>query len=269
MASTSFRITDLLCEYRVNPLAIDVAAPRLTWRMETPRPGARQVAYRIIAAGSPERLDSGDADLWDSGRVDSDRSAHVPYGGKPLRSRQRVYWQVTVWDETGAAAVSNPAWFEMGLLNRRDWKAKWVAALVGGPRTTIPAPFLRKAFRLDAPVQAARFYVTSLGLHDCSLNGEPVGDTVLAPGWTDFDTRVRYEVFDVTALLRPGENVLGAVLGDGWAVGHIMWGRGRTMLTGPDCWRSSRRRWPTAASSPSPPTAHGNTASAPCSKTIS
>ena len=89
-------------------------------------------------------------------------------------------------------------------------------------------------------MKTARLYVTALGLYDCTINGQPVGDTVLAPGWTDFQQRVRYEVFDVTNLLADGENVLGAVLGDGWAVGHVMWGRARTTLTGPACWPNWR-----------------------------
>lgn len=218
-------IANLTCEYRTNPLGIDVTSPRLSWQMHTDRRGARQTAYRVLAASSPEQLRAGDADLWDSGRVESDQSVHVAYAGPRLCSRQRVYWKVTVWDETDNANESAPAWFEMGLLKRSDWKAKWVgAALVGGPRSTIPAPYLRKSFTLPGAVGSARLYVTALGLYECSLNGQVVGDDMLSPGWTDYHKRVRYRVYDVTDLLRDGENVLGAVLGDGWAVGHIAWG---------------------------------------------
>ena len=225
MNSPAFRIVSLFCEYRTNPLGLDRTTPRLSWRMETGRPGARQTAYRILAASSVEQLQAGGADLWDSGKIESDRSVHVPYAGKKLDSRQRVHWKVIVWDEAGEPAESDPAWFEMGLLKRRDWKARWIGAeLVGGPHSTIPAPFLRRSFQLSGQVKSARLYVTALGLYDVTINGQPAGDTVLAPGWTDFDRRVRYDVFDVTPLLAVGENVLGAVLGDGWAVGHIMWG---------------------------------------------
>jgi alpha-L-rhamnosidase len=203
-------------------LGIDVLAPRLSWQMQTDRPGARQTAYRIQAASRPEALAAGQADLWDSGRVESDQSVLVPYGGSRLSSRQRVCWQVTVWDETGSASQSETAWFEMGLLRRRDWKAKWIgAALVGGPHSTIPAPYLRKPFHLPGAVQSARLYVTALGLYECSLNGQIVGEDVLNPGWTDFHKRVRYSVYDVTGLLQAGDNTLGAVLGDGWAVGFV------------------------------------------------
>ncbi|MBZ0299969.1 MAG: glycoside hydrolase family 78 protein [Anaerolineae bacterium] len=217
-------ITNLVCEYRPNPLGIDVIAPRLSWQMQSDRRGARQTAYRILAATDPQGLREGQVDLWDSSKIETDQSIHIPYAGQALRSRQRVYWQVTVWDQTGQASQSDPAWFEMGLLERSDWKADWIgAALTGGPRTTIPAPYLRRSFPIDGVIKTARFYVTALGLHECSINGQAVSDEVLSPGWTDFSKRIEYQVYDVTPLLTEGINVLGAILGDGWAVGHIGW----------------------------------------------
>ncbi len=219
---TDTKITHLICEYRSNPLGIDVQQPRLGWQMHTDRLGARQTAYQIRAATTVEALDH--ADVWDSGRIESDQSVHVPYGGSPLHSRQRVYWHVTVWDETGAAVTSDPAWFEMGLLQASDWRSQWIgAAFSGGARSTFPVPYLRKAFTLPAEVVSARLYVTALGVFECSINGQIVGDDVFAPGWTDARKRVQYLTYDVTALLQAGENVIGAVLGDGWAVGYIGW----------------------------------------------
>jgi alpha-L-rhamnosidase len=139
-------ITRLVCEYRENPLGIDRTTPRLSWQMQTSRSGACQVTYRIHAASSPNLLVDDRADLWDSGRVESDQSVHGVYAGKKLTSRQRVYWHVTVWDETGDATVSESAWFEIGLLEHTDWQARWIGTnLVGGPRSTIPGPYLRKA----------------------------------------------------------------------------------------------------------------------------
>ena len=113
----------------------------------------------------------------------------------------------------------------MGLLKRAEWKAKWIgAALRGGARSSAPAPYLRKSFTLPAEIASARLYVTALGLHESSINGKPVSDDVFTPGWTDYAKRVQYNVYDVTKLLQPGENILGAILGDGWAAGHIGWG---------------------------------------------
>lgn len=217
-------ITQLKCEYRSNPLGIDITTPRLSWQMQSDRRGARQTAYRILAASNPNLLRADQADLWDSGKIESDQSLHIPYAGQKLGSRQQVYWQVTVWDEIGQASDSDPAWFELGLLKRSEWKGKWIgAALTGGPRSTIPAPFLRKSFQLDSEIKTARLYVTALGLYECSINGQPVGGDVFTPGWTDYRKRVLYQVYDITHLLRQGENVIGTILGDGWAVGYVAW----------------------------------------------
>jgi alpha-L-rhamnosidase len=227
-------ISNLICEYRTNPLGIDVTAPRLGWQMQSDRRGARQTAYRILAANDPQRLSEGEADSWDSSKIETDQSIHIPYAGQELSSRQRVYWQVTVWDEIGQASHSDPAWFEMGLLERSDWKGEWIgAALTGGPRSTIPAPFLRQSFQLDGAIKAARLYVTALGLHECSINGRLVSDDVFAPGWTDYGNRVQYQIYDIAGLLHQGENVIGAILGDGWAVGHIGWHHRQTYFDRP------------------------------------
>jgi alpha-L-rhamnosidase len=202
--------------------------------MQTDRQGAKQTAYRIFAAIDPKNLSEGSADLWDSGKIESDQSVHVVYSGQRLESRQRVYWKVTVWDETGSATQSESAWFEMGFLKRKDWKAKWIgAALTGGPRTTIPAPYLRKTFALPGKAQSARLYVTALGLYECSINGQEVGEDVFTPGWTDYRKRVEYNVYDVTKLVQMGENALGVMLGDGWAVGHVGLGHRQTYLRQP------------------------------------
>jgi alpha-L-rhamnosidase len=217
-------ITQLKCEYRSNPLGIDITTPRLSWQMQSERRGAHQTAYRILAAGDPDRLRAGRADLWDTGKIETDQSLHIPYAGQKLASRQRVHWRVTVWDEIGQASASDLAWFEIGLLQRSDWQGEWIgAALTGGPRTTVPAPFLRKPFQLEGRVKTARLYVAALGLYECSINGQPVGDDVFTPGWTDYRKRVQYQVYDVTNLLCEGENVIGAILGDGWAVGYVAW----------------------------------------------
>jgi alpha-L-rhamnosidase len=217
-------VTQLTTEYRTQPIGIDILQPRFAWKLQTDRQGARQTAYHIRAATSPDQLNSAQADLWDSGRVDSDQSIQVVYAGLALQSRQRVYWMVTIWDETGASAASDPVWFEMGLLNPGDWHARWIgAAFAGGTRSTFPAPYLRSAFHLPSQISAARLYVTALGVFECSINGQRVGEDVFAPGWTDYRKRVQYLTYDVTDLVQQGNNVLGAVLGDGWAVGYIGW----------------------------------------------
>ena len=216
------KVIRLTCEYRTNPLGIDVKTPRFAWQLTAERRGARQIAYRLLAASNMALLEQYEGDLWDSGRIESDQSVHLAYAGKALASRQRVYWKVLVWDDAGAVAESGTAWFEMGLLQREDWTATWIeGSLTGGARSTIPVPLLRRPFQLPAPVVSARLYATALGVYECSLNGQRVGDDVFTPGWTDYPKRIQYQVYDVAHLLQEGENVLGALLGDGWAVGFI------------------------------------------------
>ncbi|MBN2118662.1 MAG: glycoside hydrolase family 78 protein [Anaerolineales bacterium] len=217
-------ISHLTCEYRTNPLGIDVLQPRLSWQMQSDRRGARQTAYQIIAAPSEASLDGSIGILWDGGKIESDQSIHVPYRGPALASSQRVYWKVRVWDESGSKVESSSAWWEMGLLERADWQAQWIGApFWGGPRTSSPAPYLRQEFTLQKGFVTARLYATAIGLYECYLNGVQVGDALFTPGWTDYFRRIQYQAYDVTELLRSGTNAFGAILGDGWGVGHIAW----------------------------------------------
>lgn len=223
--ATELQITRLRCEHLVNPIGLDIAHPRLSWVIESDRRGARQSAYQILVASSPEALAAEQGDRWDSGKVVSDQSLGVVYGGPALASGERVWWTVRVWDGDGQpSAYSEPAFWEAGLLDRAEWRGEWVGGLiVGGPFTTSPAPFLRTSFNVSKPVARARLYATALGVYEPHLNGAVVGADVLAPGWTDYHTRVQYQVYDVTGQLRQGENVLGAILGDGWYAGHVGW----------------------------------------------
>lgn len=388
-AGGELRAAALRCEYRDSPLGIEETQPRLSWQLQGSGRDRRQAAYQVLVATSPDRLRDGAADLWDSGRVQSDQSQQVVYAGKPLRSGLRAYWKVRAWDERGRrGSYSRPAWWQMGLLSPSDWTAKWIglpverqqtrlslegskwvwypegnprqgapigiryfrrvlslpadrkptravfllaadnnytlqvngkqvasgggwqgaaqadvlpalvagqnvlavtaenvgeqanpAGLVGrlfvtfdsgeplrldidsswkvnnqsapgweragfadaswktpmvvasmgeGPwgqtsvadTTPSPSPFLRKRFQAERPAEA-RLYVAALGLFQAQLNGKPVGDDVLAPGWTDYRKRVQYRTYDVTSLVRGGSNTLGVVLGDGWYAGSL------------------------------------------------
>jgi alpha-L-rhamnosidase len=197
----------------------------LSWVLESGQRGQKQTAYRILAASSLDQLAEGKADLWDSGKVDSAQTNQVEYAGNPLASRQQVWWKVCPWDKDGVASdFSQPAHWEMGLLSQTDWSAQWVGAtLVGGPRTTIPAPFIRKPFSIDGKIQSARLYVSAQGLYEMHINGQKVGEDLLTPGWTNYRKRLQYQAYDVTGLLQAGDNVAGAMLGDGWYCGHVAW----------------------------------------------
>ena len=219
---TSSAPRNLRCEYFANPLGIDEPRPRLSWALSGGRRGAAQSAWQVVAGASLESLARAGHALWDSGRVESSESAHVVYGGPFLCSRQRCWWKVRVWDENAEVSPwSDAAWFEMGLLDRVEWKGRWVGSpMVGGPRTTSPCPYLRTVFTVPASVVRARLYITALGLYEAYVNGQRVGDAWFAPGWTDYTKRVQYQAHDVGALLHEGRNALGAILGDGWYCGH-------------------------------------------------
>ena len=121
-------VSGLRCEYRVNPVGMDVRVPRLSWTLEGRKRGDRQTAYQVLVASSAARLGSNDGDLWDSGKVFSDQTIHVAYAGKPLKSRQQTWWKVRVWDQAGrVSGWSDAATWTMGLLEPGDWLAKWIS----------------------------------------------------------------------------------------------------------------------------------------------
>lgn len=215
------KVTAPRTEYAVNPLGIDVRKPRLSWKISSNRRGIIQSGYRIRAAGSESDLTSGRNLIWDSGRVTSADSINLVYGGPDLRSGQRVWWQAQVWDNSGSASGwSAPAWWEMGKLS--DWKASWIEPdLPEDPKKSNPAPMLRRQFRLNGEVRSARAYVTAHGLYEMHLNGRRVGEDLFTPGWTSYNKRLQYQTYDVTDLLRRGDNAVGVMLGDGWYRGNL------------------------------------------------
>ena len=185
--------------------------------------GTTQVAYRLRVASSAALVTAGIADVWDSGRVESADNVLIPCESPPLQSRQRAHWSVQVWDRSGAtAASSEPAWWEMGLLRAEDWHAQWIAPHRAGPAADEGrVSYLRSSFFLPAPVHRARAYATALGLYELHCNGTRVGAARFTPGWTDYPTRLQYQVLDLDDVLRPGENVIGAVVAEGWYAGYI------------------------------------------------
>lgn len=215
--------TDLHCEYAVAPLGLERTEPRFFWQVPANTRGQRQTGYRIIVSANPDRLAMDDGDVWDSGRMDSDQSIHVRYAGAPLQSRTRYHWKVRIWDREGNASdFSEPAWFEMGFLSSSDWEAEWIDLdYQTSPENEQPCPMVRKEFQIEQPVRRARAYVSALGLYELYINGQRVGDHILAPEWTDYRKRVQYQTFDVTNHVQQGANAIGAMLGYGWYAGRI------------------------------------------------
>jgi alpha-L-rhamnosidase len=211
----------LRCEYLADPMGIDVSSPRFSWLVSDPRRGARQSGYQVVvhredaAAGEP---------VWDSGKVAGEEGCNIAFAGRALESGRAYTWKVRTWDaDDRASEWSEPAHFSMGLLAPADWKCAWVG-LPAPPEPGVrgPATMLRARFTLGGlGARRATLYATALGLYECRLNGRRIGDRVLAPEWTDYRTRIQYQTYDVTPLLTQGENVLGAVLADGWYAGKV------------------------------------------------
>ncbi|MDR2384218.1 MAG: glycoside hydrolase family 78 protein [Tannerella sp.] len=243
----------LTCEYLENPPVVDALRPRLSWINKPLVPhqrGQKQMAWQICVASSCEKLLAGEADLWDSGKQRSEQSVLVKYGGIPLRSAQDCWWRVRVWDnDDRPSAWSETATWSMGLLDPSEWKAKWIGAPWQGEeprealegRPHVPAPLLRKNFVLTKSVKSAKAFVTGLGYFEFYVNGEKVGDDALSPNQTNYGKRdgldktgipiddkfrayrVLYLRYDITPMLKQGENVVGAITGNGFYNPVINW----------------------------------------------
>ena len=238
--------TNLRCEYLNNPQGIDVPKPRFFWEDRSNSRGFRQFAWQL-------ELKRGDTQVWNSGKVISDESIQIEYGGPALDSSTRFSWRVRVWDQDNqVSAWSETAGFSTGLqqwqaqwIGRRpeaEWQARYRAARDAEakdptgrwnrwdnhPRDPIdwitshpnpihdPAPLLRKGFGIDKPVKEALLFVTGLGNYQLFLNGKRLDGGALAPGVTDYNKRILYNTYDLTALLKRGQNSLGLMLGRGW-----------------------------------------------------
>jgi alpha-L-rhamnosidase len=230
--SPSPDVSYLRCEGQENPLGINREQPMLQWKMIDQRRGAAQIAYQVMVATSPDLLSEGKADLWDSGKVDSDQSVFVKYRGAPLKSGQTCFWRVKIWDQVGQPSDwSDIASWEMGLLSPGDWKAGWIARSKDHPGKSV---MMRKEINLPSKtLTKARLFVTGLGNYVFYINGTKVGEDLLTPGWTDYRKRVEYQVYDVDELLQDGKNALGALLGNMWWSGGLGWKGGVKYSEGP------------------------------------
>ncbi len=219
-------VADVRFEHLREPFGIGTPEPRLSWEIATEIAGWRQAAY-AIEARSPDGSLRGE-----TGRVESDQSVLLPWPFAPLRSRERVLVRVRVWGSDGQESPwSEPRAVEAGLLSPDDWSARFVTP-DWDEDAPGPCPLLRREFDVRPGVAQARLYITALGVYEAQLNGAAVGDHVLAPGWTSYSHRLRYQTFDVTGMLREGRNALGAILGDGWFRGRLGFGSGRSNIYG-------------------------------------
>ncbi|MEX0986035.1 MAG: family 78 glycoside hydrolase catalytic domain [Bacteroidales bacterium] len=215
----------------------DEIIPRFSWVLNDSSRGAAQTKYQIIVASSEKLLTAGKADMWNSGKVDSDQSVFVDYQGEPLQSQQRYFWTMRVWNQHGTpSAWSSVHYFDMGILYDSAWIGKWIGAKESSAQTDTERPrsiMLRKDLEIRREFKIAKAYVTGLGSYQFFLNGRKVSDDLLTPGWTDYPTRILYQVYDVTAYLEEGINGAGMMLGNVWYSSGLGWQGGSVYSDGP------------------------------------
>ena len=226
-SGADLHIENLRCEYLVNPSGIDVVKPRLSWYSTSNQRNQKQTAYRILVASSMEKLDLNEGDLWDSQKVLSDKSINIIYNGTELHSEDVCFWKVKVWDKNGDESEwSKTAKWSMGLLNKTDWKGYWIGldSLVGNDKQfSLSARYLRKEFAATKKIERATAYICGLGLFELYINGNKIGDQVLAPALSEYQKRSYYMTFDVKKEIQDGNNTVGVILGAGRFFAPVKW----------------------------------------------
>lgn len=227
------QISHLRCEYHLNPFGVQTKTPNLSWQIQSSQRNVLQIAYQILVADSPETLAKNQGNVWDSGKIFSDNSIQVKYEGKPLLATKTYFWKVKIWDsQQHTTAWSKANFWQMGLLNKADWKgANWIAyekladTLVNnlptdGKKDKVQGgnilPIFRKSFTVAKTVKKATMFIAGLGHFEMSLNGKKVGDHFLDAGWTKYDKQAQYVTFDLTKEIQQGKNAIGVMLGNGF-----------------------------------------------------
>ncbi|RNC65863.1 alpha-L-rhamnosidase [Proteiniphilum sp. X52] len=203
----------LKTDHLENPIGIDNPNPRLTWRIEDNREGARQSAYRVIVGTDSLKVLNGEGGIWDSGKMNSDRQL-VTYAGNSLAPFTKYYWKVMVWDAWQNESKSDIRCFETGMMDISNWQGNWISD--GRDIHHASAPWFRKKFETGKEIASARVYIAVAGLYELHINGEKIGNHRLDPMYTRFDRRNLYVTHNVTAHLQRGENAIGVILGNGW-----------------------------------------------------
>lgn len=210
-------VKNLQTEYMQNPMLIDTDRPVFGWNIDLDTRTVIQTAYEIIVSKSKEKIEGGEGDVWDSGKVESSNSINAPYGGQTLESRTRYYWAVRVWDNKGGnSSYSTPAYFETGL-KADEWQAKWIT-YDDSYSLTDGLPVFGTNFTADTSktVQSARAYASGLGMFEMNVNGQRTTDAVFEPGESNFDKKAFYANYDITDKIQSGDNAVGVYIGQGF-----------------------------------------------------
>ena len=218
------KVQNLLVENLSNPIGMDIIRPRLSWQLLSDGRNVSQTAYEI-RVGTNSNLSKEKKLQWTSGIISSDSSVHVVYKGAALQPGKKYFWQVRVWDNKGKlSSWSATAYWQMGMLDSNQWKAKWIESDLDKDADHRPAIYFRKEFETSKKVVAATAYITAHGMYEAMINGKRIGNSYLTPGWTSYNKRLQYQAYDVTDLLNKGSNAVGVTIGNGWYRGYLAWG---------------------------------------------
>ncbi len=194
-----------------------------SWKIKTNENDWKQCTYQLIVASSGDILKKGIGDLWDSGKVESDKQLFVPYKGKPLSRGKEYFWKVKVWTKGGRSSVSSDHQrFIIPISYPEDWKGNWITY---DYEKDAPMPLIRKSFSIKnvEKISSARFYICGLGYYEASLNGEKIGDRVLEPAQSNYDDYAFYSQYDIPVRKLKKKNALGIMLGNGWYNQYQVW----------------------------------------------
>ena len=209
------RPTNLRCDDKSEPLAVAEAHPEFSWQLAVASPGLHSVsqsAYRIQVTEDARGDREARAIVWDSGVITSAATFGIAYAGPALKAGRAYAWRADVWDEQHRAS----GWSDAGHWTEAPvWRAGWIAAHPADVDANEPMPLFRRTFTLSRPVARAVLYASGVGQDELRLNGRKVGNDELTPGWSDYRKTVYYDAYDVTALLRAGQNAMGVMLGNG------------------------------------------------------
>ncbi|NIJ54293.1 family 78 glycoside hydrolase catalytic domain [Dyadobacter arcticus] len=234
-----FKVINLKCESQQNPLGIETQSPSLSWQLTSDARNESQTAYQIIVSETPEKQHTGINLVWNSGKISSDQSIHIPYSGKQLVSGKMYFWKVKSWDKSGKESEwSEVASWQMGLLEATDWgNAKWLALTAWEDSMRVlpgihvphndpnfgkrksgshPLPVFRKAINVPKNLKKATAFISGLGHYELSINGKNATKDFLSPGWTNYEDYIYYNSIDITSNLKKGENAIGVMLGNGF-----------------------------------------------------
>jgi alpha-L-rhamnosidase len=210
---SQLKLLDLRCEYATDPIGLDTQSPQFSWRIESEKRGAMQSAYQIMMSDSPESLSGNTSVIWNSDTVRSSESTSISYKGPDLKSRMKYYWKVRIWDtDNRISDWSEPASFEMGLINQEDWLSEWIGFTPGLPGRVL---YFRGTFKTREHIQKARAYISGIGYYKMNINGLRVGDNQLDPATSDYNKHIYYTTYDIGPYLKSENSVVVAV-GPGW-----------------------------------------------------